>query len=48
MEGRYFVTDLTGHKIETKARQKRIHDALVSVFEAPGPVQKEPAKVVNG
>ena len=43
MEGRYFVTDLTGHKIESKARQKKIRDELLAVFE-PG----EEKKVVNG
>jgi [protein-PII] uridylyltransferase len=29
----FYVTDLTGHKIESKARQKRIRDALLGVFQ---------------
>ncbi len=28
----FYVTDLTGAKIESKVRQKRIHDALMGVF----------------
>jgi [protein-PII] uridylyltransferase len=42
----FYVTDLVGHKIDSKARQKRIHDALMGVFTRPeiGPV----AKVANG
>jgi len=39
----FYVTDLTGQKIHVKARQKRIHDALMDVFE-----QREEKKVVNG
>jgi [protein-PII] uridylyltransferase len=29
----FYVTDLTGAKIESKVRQKRIHDALLSLFQ---------------
>ncbi len=29
----FYVTDLTGAKIESKVRQKRIHDALLGVFQ---------------
>ena len=29
----FYVTDLTGQKIHVKARQKKIHDALMGVFE---------------
>ena len=29
----FYVTDLTGHKIEAKSRQKKIHDALLRVFQ---------------
>jgi [protein-PII] uridylyltransferase len=42
----FYVTDLTGHKIESKPRQKAIRDALLKVFDAPR--REEPAKVVNG
>ncbi len=31
----FYVTDLTGSKIELKARQKRIHDRLMKVLEPP-------------
>ncbi|ODT72822.1 MAG: [protein-PII] uridylyltransferase [Pelagibacterium sp. SCN 63-23] len=31
----FYVTDLTGQKIHLKARQKKIHDALMRVFERP-------------
>ena len=31
----FYVTDLTGQKIHVKARQKKIHDALLAVFERP-------------
>ena len=43
----FYVTDLTGHKIESKVRQRKIRDALLAVFE---PIHHgEPAsKVVNG
>jgi len=40
----FYVTDLTGHKIDSKARQKRIHDALLAVF---GPIEEKP-RMVNG
>ncbi|MBD8066415.1 [protein-PII] uridylyltransferase [Devosia sp. PTR5] len=43
----FYVTDLTGQKIHVKARQKRIHDALMSVFERPDE-RREEKKVVNG
>jgi len=38
----FYVTDLTGQKIQLKARQKRIHDALMGVFERPAE-DKRPA-----
>ena len=42
----FYVTDLTGHKIEAKARQRKIHDALLGVFNT---VHEEPApRVANG
>jgi [protein-PII] uridylyltransferase len=31
----FYVTDLTGHKIDAKHRQLRIHDALLGVFQRP-------------
>jgi [protein-PII] uridylyltransferase len=31
----FYVTDLTGQKIHVKQRQKKIHDALLAVFETP-------------
>ncbi|WIY53089.1 [protein-PII] uridylyltransferase [Devosia sp. YIM 151766] len=31
----FYVTDLTGQKIHLKARQQKIHDALMGVFERP-------------
>ena len=40
----FYVTDLTGQKIHVKARQKKIHDALMGVFQRP----TEDKKVVNG
>jgi [protein-PII] uridylyltransferase len=40
----FYVTDLTGHKIESRTRQKKIHDALLGVFQRPG----EDKKVANG
>ena len=43
----FYVTDLTGHKIEAKARQKKIHDALMRVFN-PARHEERLAKVVNG
>ncbi len=44
----FYVTDLTGHKIESKTRQKTIRDALLKVFQPPVPKREEPAKVANG
>ncbi|MDB5538860.1 MAG: [protein-PII] uridylyltransferase [Devosia sp.] len=41
----FYVTDLTGHKIESRTRQKKIHDALLAVFQ---PVEEKAAKVANG
>jgi [protein-PII] uridylyltransferase len=29
----FYVTDLTGHKIEGKLRQRKIRDSLLAVFE---------------
>lgn len=40
----FYVTDLTGQKIHVKQRQKKIHDALMRVFERPS----EDKKVANG
>ncbi len=37
------MTDLTGQKIHVKSRQKKIHDALLGVFE-----QRDDKKVANG
>jgi [protein-PII] uridylyltransferase len=42
----FYVTDLTGHKIESKARQKKIREALLDVFERRDAVPA--AKVANG
>jgi [protein-PII] uridylyltransferase len=42
----FYVTDLTGQKIHVKARQKKIHDALMGVFKRPDQAQEK--KVVNG
>ncbi len=45
----FYVTDLTGHKIESKARQKRIRDALLKVFHPePARTEERVARVVNG
>ena len=43
----FYVTDLTGHKIESKARQKTIRDTLLKVFKPLGP-REEPARAANG
>jgi [protein-PII] uridylyltransferase len=43
----FYVTDLTGHKIDSKARQKKIHDALLAVFQRPE-TERPMAKVANG
>jgi [protein-PII] uridylyltransferase len=40
----FYVTDLTGQKIMSKPRQRKIHDALMSVFHP----RAEPQKVANG
>jgi [Protein-PII] uridylyltransferase len=40
----FYVTDLTGQKIHVRARQKKIHDALMGVFQRP----EHDKKVVNG
>ncbi|MDB5587356.1 MAG: protein-PII uridylyltransferase, partial [Devosia sp.] len=42
----FYVTDLTGQKIASKPRQRKIHDALMAVFHAKP--AEERAKVVNG
>lgn len=39
----FYVTDLTGHKIETRQRQTKIHDALLGVFQKPGVEEKKAA-----
>jgi [protein-PII] uridylyltransferase len=39
----FYVTDLMGHKIEAKPRQRKIHDALLAVLEP-----RELQKVANG
>jgi len=44
----FYVTDLTGHKIESRPRQKKIHEALLGVFlHVSGEDEKLP-RVVNG
>ena len=45
----FYVTDLTGHKIESKSRQRTIRDTLLKVFQPLEPHgQDQAAKVVNG
>jgi [protein-PII] uridylyltransferase len=44
----FYVTDLTGHKIESRPRQKKIHEALLGVFRHVGGEDEKVAKVVNG
>ncbi len=45
----FYVTDLTGHKIENRQRQKAIRDTLLAVFNQVAPRQEERApRVVNG
>ncbi|HEX4297325.1 MAG TPA: [protein-PII] uridylyltransferase, partial [Devosia sp.] len=46
----FYVTDLTGHKIESKPRQRVIRDALLQVFQplAPPGQDERLAKVANG
>jgi len=41
----FYVTDLTGHKIESKPRQKKIRDELLAIFQ---PLHAEEKKVANG
>ena len=44
----FYVTDLTGHKIVSKVRQRRIRDALMAVFEPRQPQQRpEPQRAVG-
>ncbi|RUT30191.1 [protein-PII] uridylyltransferase [Arsenicitalea aurantiaca] len=43
----FYVTDLTGQKIVSKTRQKKIRDALLAVFARRGGEDKAP-KVANG
>jgi [protein-PII] uridylyltransferase len=42
----FYVTDLMGHKIDSKPRQKKIRDALLGVFSRPD--QAPLPKVANG
>jgi [protein-PII] uridylyltransferase len=44
----FYVTDLVGHKIESKGRQKKIHDALLGVFERRHDDERQAARVANG
>ncbi|MEO6014157.1 MAG: [protein-PII] uridylyltransferase [Devosia sp.] len=46
----FYVTDLTGHKIESARRQKIIRDTLLAVFQpiAPHGHEERAPKVVNG
>ena len=44
----FYVTDLTGHKIESKVRQKKIRDALLGVFNRRANEAERPRKVANG
>lgn len=44
----FYVTDLTGQKIHVKARQKKIHDALMSVFSRPDDDRGQDKKIANG
>ena len=43
----FYVTDLTGHKIDSKQRQRVIRDALLNVFSPPAREDAAP-KVANG
>ena len=36
----FYVTDLTGQKIVSKPRQRKIHDALMDVFHPRSPEQR--------
>ena len=42
----FYVTDLTGHKIEAKPRQKKIREALLEVFE-PEPAEQAPQRATG-
>jgi [protein-PII] uridylyltransferase len=44
----FYVTDLTGHKIDSRPRQKKIHEALLGVFQHVGGEDEKLPKVVNG
>jgi [protein-PII] uridylyltransferase len=45
----FYVTDLLGHKIESRVRQRKIRDALLGVFHRRTDGDERPAqKVVNG
>ncbi len=44
----FYVTDLTGHKIDSRARQKKIHEALLGVFLRVGDEDEKLPRVVNG
>jgi len=44
----FYVTDLTGHKIDSRPRQKKIHEALLGVFQHVGGDEEKLAKVANG
>jgi len=44
----FYVTDLTGQKIEEKARQRSIRDALLKVFQPLPELEARTPKVVNG
>ena len=44
----FYVTDLTGHKIENARRQRTIRDTLLAVFQPLAPQDERVAKVANG
>jgi [protein-PII] uridylyltransferase len=44
----FYVTDLTGHKIEGKARQKKIREALLEVFHRRVEEDRPMPKVAAG
>ncbi len=46
----FYVTDLTGHKIENARRQRTIRDTLLAVFQplAPQGAEERTPKVANG
>jgi len=44
----FYVTDLTGHKIDSRTRQKKIHEALLGVFQSVSGEDDKLARVVNG